>query len=47
MRRIGLSLFGLALLYVGALGSAGSTRGGLMLAGLVLIGVAYFMKGPR
>lgn len=47
MKRIALSLGGLALLYVGALGTTGTQRPVLMLVGLGLIGVAYFMKGPR
>lgn len=47
MIRILLSLLGLLLLYVGALGSAGTTRPTLMLTGLGLVGIAYLMKGPR
>lgn len=47
MKRIALSLAGVALLYVGALGTAGTQRPTLMLLGLGLVGVAYFMKGPR
>ena len=47
VKRIVLSLLGLALLYVGALGTTGTQRPTLMLLGLGLIGVAYFMKGPR
>lgn len=47
MKRVVLSLGGLALLYVGALGTTGTQRPTLMLLGLGLIGLAYFMRGPR
>lgn len=47
VKRIVLSLAGVALLYVGALGTTGTQRPTLMLLGLGLVGVAYFMKGPR
>jgi hypothetical protein len=47
VKRIVISLAGVALLYVGALGTAGTQRPTLMLLGLGLVGVAYFMKGPR
>lgn len=47
MKRIALSLAGLALLYVGALGTTGTQRPTLMLLGLGLVVVAYLMRGPR
>lgn len=47
MKRIVISLAGVALLYVGALGTTGTQRPTLMLLGLGLIGLAYFTKGPR
>lgn len=47
MKRIGLSLTGVALLYVGALGTTGTQRPTLMLVGLGLVALAYFMRGPR
>lgn len=47
MIRVLLSLAGLVLLYVGALGTAGTVRPTLMLVGLALVGVAYLMRGPR
>lgn len=47
MTRILLSLLGLVLLYVGALGSTGNPRPTLMLAGVGLVGIAYLMRGPR
>lgn len=47
MIRVLLSLAGLVLLYVGALGTTGTQRPTLMLLGLGLVAVAYFMRGPR
>lgn len=47
MIRIALSLLGMLLLYVGALGTSGTQRPVIMLVGVGLIGVAYLMKGPR
>ena len=47
MKRIVLSLAGLALLYVGALGTTGTQRPALMLLGLGLVAVAYLMRGPK
>lgn len=47
MIRIALSLLGLVLLYVGALGTTGTQRPTLMLLGVGLVALAYFMRGPR
>jgi hypothetical protein len=47
VKRILLSLAGLALLYVGALGTTGTQRPTLMLLGVGLVALAYFMRGPR
>lgn len=47
MTRIGLSLLGMLLLYVGALGTSGAQRPVLMLVGVGLVGIAYLMKGPK
>lgn len=47
MTRVVLSLAGLAVLYVGARTFAETGRPTVMLVGLVMVGAAYLMKGPR
>ena len=47
MKRVILSLAGLLVLYVGAVGYTDTGRVGLMVVGLAMIGLAYLSKGPR